>query len=298
MNHSVLKSNPEFKNLVSVEWLLKNVDSEKLIILDATMKKKPNGELIPEPEQKILGAKIFNFDTDICDQESHLPHMMCSEAVFESAVQQLGINQDSIVVVYDAQGIFSSPRAWWMFKLMGHKNVYVLDGGLPAWLRCDGATQDHYSRSAKKGNFVSNLKAKLITVQSSVRELTKDQRSMLIDARSVARFNGTEAEPRANLNRGHIPGSICLPFTGLLEKGHYKDFEVLDRQFRQVIENYLVNISQSEQSFKNIPIIFSCGSGVTACILALSAAECGYKNISVYDGSWSEWGLLDNNYSL
>jgi len=128
-------------NLLSINCLEQNLQNTDLIILDATMKKSPSGESIQQPEKFIPGAQIFNFDTEICDQQSDLPHMLCSTEAFELKVQQLGINNNSKIVIYDAMGIFSSPRVWWMFKIMGADNVYVLDGGLPKWLERQYPTQ-------------------------------------------------------------------------------------------------------------------------------------------------------------
>ncbi len=272
----------EFKNIVSVEWLAKNLADPDLIIFDATMKKKPNGDLIEPAKNSIQGAKEFNFDTQICDQQTDLPHMLPSAAEFEIAVQKLGVNQNSKIVVYDAMGIFSSPRAWWMFKIMGHKQVYVLDGGLPKWLEKKLPTQNHFSVIDKIGNFKVEFDSKMLVSTEQVLNGLAISDRQIIDARSKARFNGTEAEPRAGLRKGHIPGSSCLPFNDLLISGEFKNLAEIKQAFKNVIKE------STEQ------LIFSCGSGVTASILALAADEVGYQNCSVYDGSWSEWGARND----
>lgn len=266
------------KNIVSVDWLSQNLDHPDLIIFDATMKKKPNGELIEQPPFYISGAKAFNFDTEICDKKTDLPHMLPSTAEFEKAAQESGVNQTSIVVVYDAMGIFSSPRVWWMFKIMGFKQVYVLDGGLPKWIEQALPTQNYLSQSRQPGNFNVEFIPQMLVSTAQVLKALDDPEIQIIDARSKARFDATEPEPRAGLRRGHIPGSVCLPFNQLLLNGEFKDLKTIKQAFENII------VKQPEA------FIFSCGSGVTASILALAADEVGYQNLSVYDGSWSEWG--------
>jgi len=269
-------------NFVSAKWLNENRTKTDLVILDATMKKKPNGETIAEPKVKIPGAKIFNFDTEICDQLSELPHMLPSAKQFEQSVAALGINRDSNIVVYDAMGIFSSPRVWWMFKSMGHHSISVLDGGLPNWVAAGYATVDDYSMPSDSGNFKARSDPATVATVNQVLDSIDDQQFKVMDARSFSRFNGYEAEPRTELTRGHIPNSFCLPFTELLLNGLIKPPSELAEIFSKIV------LSEQEN------IIFSCGSGVTACILAIAADQCGYQNYSVYDGSWSEWGASED----
>jgi len=267
-------------NLVSVDWLNQHLTDPDLIVLDATMKKKPNGEAIPTPDKRIPGALAFNFDTEICDRESELPHMMPSAEQFEQAVQELGINQKSKLVVYDMMGIFSSPRAWWMFKVMGHQNVYVLDGGLPQWLAKGFMTEPNNQPATlkRKGDFIADFDPTQVFNREQVSSNINNPDYQILDARSHGRFSGQEPEPRVELKRGHIPNSVCLPFTELLQDGLFKDRQSLKAAFDDVV------------SKQHKHLVFSCGSGVTACILALAAAEVGYQDTIVYDGSWSEWG--------
>jgi thiosulfate/3-mercaptopyruvate sulfurtransferase len=271
-------------NLISVEQLgqlIEQDSQESLIILDATMKKKPNGDAIPTPAKKIPRALAFNFDTEVCDLTSELPHMLPTSEQFEIAAQALGINQDSKIIVYDAMGIFSSPRAWWMFRVMGHKNVFVLDGGLPQWLKTGRDISSHYAKSKAVGNFKSEFDSSRVIDSQQVLDNIDSNLRLVLDARSRERFSGEAPEPRTTLRPGHIPSSICLPFTDLLQDAVFKSPAAIKSIFAKLTEAY-----------KN-ELIFSCGSGVTACILALAAEEAGLHDYQIYDGSWSEWGSSD-----
>ncbi|WP_185964539.1 sulfurtransferase [Aliikangiella marina] len=269
-------------NIVSVNWLSENLKNPQVVILDATMKKMPNGEPIATPKLKIAGARAFNFDTEICDHQTMLPHMLPSGEQFELAVRKLGINQDSIVVCYDAMGIFSAPRAWWMFKIFGHAKVVVLDGGLPSWIAAGFSTNNDYKPAENTGNFKSRFNREMVVSMEQVFGLINDETSQVIDARSLGRFNGTEPEPRTGLSGGHIPNSSCLPFTELLQDGLFKSKPELAKVFSEVVKK------------ESNRLVFSCGSGVTASVLALVADEIGYQRLAVYDGSWSEWGANKN----
>ena len=205
--------------------------------------------------------------------------MLPSVDEFQQAAQKLGINSDSTIVCYDAMGIFSSPRAWWMFKAFGHDKVFVLNGGLPKWIEAGGATQEHFSQSQKIGNFQSKFQSEMVFSANQVLESIGNPKIQVIDARSRGRFNAEEPEPRKGSRGGHIPGASCLPFTELLNDGLFKNKAQLSEQFQSVVKK------DAER------LVFSCGSGVTASVLALVADECGYNNLTVYDGSWAEWGV-------
>lgn len=271
-------------NLKSVEWLNQNLSDPDLVILDATMKKKPNGDLISASSVKIPNAQMFNFDTEICDQRSDLPHMLPSPEEFETAVRKLGINKDSYIIIYDAMGVFSSPRAWWMFKVMGHSKVFVLNGGLPKWIEAEYKTETNHLLPSERsiGDFCSDFNPKQVFSVKQVLDNINNEQHQILDARSHARFNAKEDEPRIELKGGHIPNSNCLPFTVLIDNGVIKDRDELIQIFQSVID------LEAKQ------LVFSCGSGVTACILALAADECGFGDYAVYDGSWSEWGASDS----
>ncbi|MCW8878328.1 MAG: sulfurtransferase [Kangiellaceae bacterium] len=268
-------------NIVCIDWLSKHLSDPQVVVLDATMKKMPNGAPIEPSPIVIQGAKEFNFDTEICDDNTDLPHMLPSPEKFESAVRALGINQDSIVIAYDAMGVFSSPRAWWMFKVFGHENVAILNGGLPKWAAAGNAIDESFSKSNSVGNFTASFNPDMVFSLEQVLTSIDEVSVQVIDARSKGRFEGTEAEPRGGLRGGHIPNSSCLPFSDLIEDHIFKSKKVIGDAFSQVVN------SDAEK------LVFSCGSGVTASVLALAADEVGYKNLTVYDGSWSEWGARE-----
>lgn len=269
-------------SLVSVQWLAENLNAENLVILDASM--PPVTPVVsdkkhekPEAPAHIPGARRFDFDREIRDKESHLPHMMPSPKMFTKEAQKLGINTDSAIVVYDNVGIYASPRAWWMFRAMGHMQVAVLDGGLPAWIKAEHETVQKLAKLPRKhGNFVSQPQDELFSDAADVFVALHDPDFAVMDARSEGRFKGVEPEPRAGLRPGHMPNAINIPFTRVLEDGMLASKAKLHSIF---------------DKYKDKKMIFSCGSGVTASILALAADQAEFKDLSVYDGSWSEWGL-------
>jgi thiosulfate/3-mercaptopyruvate sulfurtransferase len=269
-------------SLVSVQWLADHLHDENLVVLDASMKPVSStvGSDWQESPVSIKGARRFDFDNDIRDKNTNLPHMMPSAESFTDEMQNLGINKDSVIVVYDYVGIFSSPRAWRMFRAMGHDQVAVLNGGLPAWknadLPCDAKRAER--KADHRGDFVAQPQAGLFCDSAHVLEALSDPRFAVLDARSAGRFKGVEPEPRPGLRLGHMPNALNLPFTDTVQNGFMLPTAELDSLFS--------NLVTKEQK-----LIFSCGSGVTACVDALAAELAGYSNVTVYDGSWSEWGL-------
>jgi len=262
--------------LVSAEWLAAHLTDPRVVVLDAHMQ-PPSAPANHDAVVQIPGARRFDFDKQICAPDTDLPHMLPSAELFTREVQKLGINQQSLIVVYDRIGIFSAPRAWWMFRAMGHQQVAVLDGGLPAWQAAGFEVEPQQRNPSTPGNFVAHLQPGLFCDADTVaQELTSGRRPVL-DARSEARFKGLEAEPRAGLRSGHMPGALNLPFARLQQSGKMKPVSELKAEFAPLLAD-----GQAP--------IFSCGSGVTACILALGAELAGYQDLTVYDGSWSEWG--------
>lgn len=255
--------------LVTVEWLHAQLGHPDLVVLDAS--------LGPAPAAYIPGARAFDIDRTICDQQSPLPHMMPGPDLFERGVRKLGVSNRSCVIVYDAKGIYSSPRGRWMFKAMGHDNVAVLDGGLPAW-QAAGLSCASSPAAAEPGSFIAAPRPGLFCDADAVAAALSDPESRVFDARSAGRFDGREPEPRPGLRPGHMPGATNLPYTDVLRDGKLKP--------RPELASLVAAHAGPAQR-----LIFSCGSGVTACIPALAAELSGYFSIAVYDGSWSEWGL-------
>ncbi|MGL4207416.1 MAG: sulfurtransferase [Aeromonadaceae bacterium] len=262
--------------LVSVAWLAAHLGDPQLVVLDAHMQ-PPSAPASEAPVVQIPGARRFDFDKQICAPDTSLPHMLPTPELFSQRVQALGLDNDSLIVVYDRIGIFSAPRAWWMLRAMGHNRVAVLDGGLPAWLAAGHATEPEHPYQGAQGNFVAQLQPGLFCDADTVAQELVSGRRPVLDARSEARFKGLEPEPRAGLRAGHMPGAVNLPFGKLQQNGKMRAAEELKAEFAP-----LLGEGQAP--------IFSCGSGVTACILALGAELAGYQGLTVYDGSWSEWG--------
>jgi len=201
---------------------------------------------------------------------------------FENACSDLGIGNQHTIVVYDQLGIYSSARVWWMFTSMGFDSVAILDGGLPAWLD-HGFPVEPFPLITKypKGNFKAHFRPELVINAKQVLAQIDNIDTSVFDARSEGRFNATAPEPRADLKSGHIPNSKSLPYTDLLSEGKMLPVDLIKETF-------------SNFNIGNKKLIFTCGSGITACILLLAADLAGYKNAAVYDGSWSEWGQLDD----
>jgi thiosulfate/3-mercaptopyruvate sulfurtransferase len=265
---------------VSAEWLHENRSAENIILFDASMKPIfAVANPTPETPAYIPGSLRFDFDDVLCDHNSSLPHTMPSPEFFEEEMQKYGVNKDSAIVVYDKNGIYSSPRAWWMFKAFGHDQVAVLDGGLPAWIQAGYATTPTLATPTQRGDFASKPKGGLIVDSDTVIHALADSTVSVIDARSAGRFKGQDPEPRAGLRGGHMPGAFNIPFNDVLEGGKISAQSNLQKIF---------------EPYKEKKMIFSCGSGVTSCVLALAAEQAGYTELAVYDGSWSEWGRDDS----
>jgi thiosulfate/3-mercaptopyruvate sulfurtransferase len=273
--------------LVDVTWLHSHIDDPNLIVLDASVKPVVPGFVSvngsSERTMFIPRALFFDLEKRICDLKTDLPHMMPTASQFEKEFRTLGINEDSIIVVYDDVGVYSSPRAWWMIRAMGHKDVAVLDGGLPAWLEAglpvsESKKRPHVGADNNIGNFVARQKEAFFVNADIVAESLCDKReSSVLDARTPDRFYAKKPEPRAGVRGGHIPGSKNLPFPIVLNNGYMKDSESL----RKIFENF---------TDLDHRIIFTCGSGLTACVLLFGAYLVGFNSLSLYDGSWADWG--------
>ncbi|MEH0373554.1 3-mercaptopyruvate sulfurtransferase [Vibrio mimicus] len=264
--------------LVTAQWLQQHLHDPNLVILDSSIEFQIPTESEKDWINKIPNAQRFDYDKVFCDPDSPLPHMMPSEERFNTLARELGINQDSFIVVYDNSGTFASPRAWWMFKAMGHHKVYILNGGLTEWKAQGYSVTQNYREPTAKGNFDGKHNPKAFVDASYVLKQIDNPHSQTIDARGLARFCGEVPEPRPGVRSGHIPGSACLPFAELIAGHKLKE----ETELRPLLTHMLPDTTQE--------YLFSCGSGVTACIVLLAAYVCGYRNLSVYDGSWTEWG--------
>jgi thiosulfate/3-mercaptopyruvate sulfurtransferase len=267
--------------LVSTEWLASHLTAPDLRIVDASwylpfMQRDGKKEYA---ERHIPGAVYFDID-DISDTESSLPHMLPSPEKFASRMRRLGIGDGNRVVVYDgSDNHLSAPRAWWMFRVFGHNDVAVLNGGLKKWL-AEGRPVEDLPPLPRERHFTARRNDVLVRDVDQVRGNLASQREQVVDARSKGRFEGTEPEPRAGLRGGHIPGSKNVPAGALTdpETGLFKDAVEL----KVLFQDAGVDLGR--------PVITSCGSGVSACALSLALHLIGHRQVAVYDGSWTEWG--------
>jgi len=267
--------------IVDVQWLSENLGADNLVVLDASVPPVVPGFVsinAEAPFKAIPGARRFDYDKDICKPNSSLPHMMPSPELFQAKVRALGVDQASMIVVYDDVGLYASPRAWWMLRAMGHDQVAVLNGGLPAWIAAGNPVSRQLEISNREGDFKASLDDRLFCDSSDVLKATQDSHFSIVDARSAGRFVGTAPEPRPGVRSGHMPNATNLPFPQVLSEGFLKSPEELGGLF-------------ADKATKDQTIITSCGSGITACVLTLAAFTAGYSNLSVYDGSWAEWGM-------
>ena len=245
--------------LVDVNWLHDNLHATQLIILDASVPPVVPGYESLNSEECFLAisrARRFDYDKKICKQDSPLPHMMPGADLFQEEVRKLGINSDSVIVIYDDVGLYSSPRAWWMLRAMGHEQVAVLDGGLRAWIAAGFATTDSLQLNSTAGNFEANYEEGSFCDFSVVLSSIDDASCAILDARSSGRFHGTAPEPRAGIRGGHMPSARNLPFPQLLNEGSMKPVA-------ELIEIFNEFITDDER------LITSCGSGLSSDILCL-----------------------------
>ncbi|HHF3130985.1 TPA: sulfurtransferase [Vibrio diabolicus] len=264
--------------LIDAKELHALLDQPNVKLLDASIRFQIPSEGKKITNKWIPGSLRFDYDNDFCLPDTNLPHMMPTEEGFNHSAQKLGLNNEDLIIVYDNSGTLASPRAWWMFKAMGHDNVKVLNGGLPAWIEAGLPVTDALSEAKQLGNFTGKLNKHAFLDANAILEYSNNCSASIVDARSRARFLGEVPEPREGLRSGHIPNSVCLPFQTLLSNGFIK----ADSELKQAFSALTLYNDKS--------IIFSCGSGVTACILLLAAYQLGWRDLSVYDGSWTEWG--------
>ena len=272
----------DFKNIVSTDWLEQHLEAPDIRIIDSSWyfpqeKRNAEQEFL---ECHIPGASFFDIDK-IKDNDSDLPHMLPPSEMFNSTVRKLGIGDGHKVVIYDGLGMRSAARLWWMFKVFGYSDVVVLDGGFPKWVKENRSTTAEITEKEIRHLTIYEDKS-IVADRDDVLRATKLNHCSIIDARSEGRFMGTAPEPRSGLRSGSIENSINVPYETLLNE----DFTF--KKKREILDIF----SKKGVVFNNY-IITTCGSGVTAAVLYLALDEIGCSKISLYDGSWAEWGKID-----
>lgn len=274
--------------LVSTDWLSKNLANKNIKILDCSWhipNTKRSGKL--EFEHSHIPGSIF-FDIDeISNQNSDFPHMLLTKEKFSLIIGGMGISNDDHIIVYDKLGIFSSPRVWWMFNYYGHSKISILNGGFIKWSKEKKEIDSGKGKKYQKTNFKANENNSMVKNYDDIKKNILKKKFQVLDARPQGRFEGTEPEPRQNLKSGSIQNSVNIPWDEFInpETKCFLDKESIERKF----QTFKVNFDQ--------PVVFSCGSGVAACVIGKAFEIITNKQIEVYDGSWTEWatkeGLLD-----
>ena len=265
--------------LVSTDWLNEHLHDNSVRVVDASWHLPATGRNArAEFEAGHIPGAVF-FDIDEHSSASHLPHMMPTAAMFASAAGRLGLSNDHQIVVYDSVGLFSAARVWWMLRYFGAQKACVLDGGLPAWLN-SGQAVESGSANPTIVAFEDSESSYAIASSDDVLQASSSGDTLILDARPQARFLAVEKEVREGLRSGHIPGSKSVPLSELLDNGYLKS----DDQLRVLLQERGVTTGSS--------VITTCGSGVTAAVISLALECIGVDNVSLYDGSWTEWGGL------
>ncbi|HHT2451649.1 TPA: 3-mercaptopyruvate sulfurtransferase [Klebsiella michiganensis] len=264
---------------VAADWLAEHIDDPEIQIIDARMAPPGQEERDLNAEYQaghIPGAVFFDIEA-LSDHTSPLPLMMPRAEAFAVAMRELGVSSDKHLVVYDEGNLFSAPRAWWMLRTFGVEKVSIVAGGLEGWRR-DGLPLEQGLPELPEGDFDGRVDPLAIKRLTDVLLVSHEGSAQIVDARPAGRFNGLVAEPRPGLRSGHIPGALNVPWTELVINGELKTTDELNEIFaRQGVD------------FER-PIIASCGSGVTAAVVVLALTTLGVNGVSLYDGSWSEWG--------
>ena len=264
--------------VVSADWVEKQLGAPEFKIVDASWYLPAQGRngALEYASGHIPGAVFFDQDV-IADTTTGLPHSLPSPEFFAESVGKLGISASDTIVVYDGPGFFSAPRVWWMFRVMGARRVYVLDGGFDGW-KAEGRPIETDLPEPAPAEFVASFDERRVTSFQQMQGITENGSSQIADARPAGRFTGDEPEPRAGMRSGHMPSARSVPAASLSENGRLKDLATL----RSIFSQSGVDLNQ--------PIVTSCGSGVTAAVITLALESLGHSDNTLYDGSWSEWG--------
>lgn len=261
--------------LIEARDLMITMNAPNLKVLHVQMA-PIGGQTSAEVPEFIPGAILFDIEA-LSDESSPLPHTALTPSEFAARIRRLGIDSDDEIVVYDRHGVYSSARAWFLFLNAGHSKVRILNGGLPAWVGAGGPLAQAPASVSHSGNFTVRTPLRHFVNRAVVQRAIEDKSALIFDARSAERFTGKVDEPRAGLRRGHIPSAHSTPFASVLNGSLLKQPDELSHFFEAKCES-------------NQPVIAYCGSGVTACIIALALEVSGRPPARVYDGSWSEWG--------
>ena len=269
--------------LVSCEWLQQNLDRSELVVLDASffLPRQQRNAKQEFKSQHIPGAHFFDID-EIADQQGPLPHTLPNAEQFSRQVGQFGIDRETWVIIYDDNHFFAAARAWWMFRVFGHDNVKVLDGGLTRWRQLSYPLTSKLTTPMAK-EFVAVFRPKLFADLSTMRDIQRQGNRLILDARSEDSFNGQRPILEAGLQPGHIPGSTNIPYRHL-----FAEEDLTLRSVEQLREAFLTANVKLDQL-----MVTTCGSGVSAAILLLALFEIGIHEVPLYDGSWAEWGRQD-----
>lgn len=271
-------SDQKSRFVVSADWVEKQLGAPDIRIVDAAWylpAQKRDGKA-EYAAGHIPGAVFFDQDA-IADHSTNLPHMLPSPEFFAAKVGKLGISDTDTIVIYDGPGIFTAPRVWWMFRVMGADKVYVLDGGLDGW-KADGRPLETDVPESRPATFNTRFDADRVVSFETMRDIVSSGAMQIADARSAGRFAATEPEPREGMRSGHMPGARSLPSGVFSTGGKFKSLPEL----RETVESAGIDLDK--------PVVTSCGSGITAAIITLALESLGHTENKLYDGSWSEWG--------